>query len=50
MKEQEDISIEVQEELDEISPNLGKLSRKHPYEVPTGYFEALGKQAAQMAK
>jgi len=50
MNEKNDISKEIRKELEAISPNLAHISKQLPYRVPTGYFEALGGQASQMAK
>jgi len=50
MKEQNEISKEIQEELEAISPNLAHISNQHPYKVPTGYFETLRSEASQIAK
>ena len=50
MSEQNDISKEIKEELEAISPNLAHISNQLPYRVPTDYFEALSGKASQMTK
>jgi len=50
MNEKNDISKEIEEELEAISPNLAHISNQHPYKVPTGYFETLRSEASQIAK
>jgi len=50
MTDKNDLSAEIQEELNELSPTLAKIPRQHPYSVPEGYFEQLSDQASQMAQ
>jgi len=50
MSENNDISKEIKQELEALSPNLSKIPKKLPYSVPEGYFEGLGNQAAEMAQ
>jgi len=50
MDAKKDISKEIQKELDELSPKLAGISKKHPYTVPEGYFESLSNRAAEIAQ
>jgi len=50
MNENKDISSEIQEELNALSPKLAKMSREHGYQVPEGYFKDLSNKASQMAQ
>jgi len=50
MNSKKDISKEIQEELEELSPKLAKISKQHPYTVPESYFDTLSDQASQMAR
>lgn len=49
MNDNKNIAAEIQKELDNLSPTLAEIPRKHPYSVTEDYFSSAGVEAAKMA-